>query len=354
MAGSVAGPVAGSDAGGCVTAGQPQAGVTAGQAALGVAGRSPRNQGVPGAPGRSRVDDARFAIVGRLTDRDRSLVRAVARHRVLTTDQLTEAFFPSHKRAWKRIAALHRRELLLRFRPFHDGWGGAAPFHYVLGRTGAWLIAAESGADPLKAARAWRADRAAAIAHQRNLAHIVGVNGLWASLVGRARREPDSAHLLAWLTEAEVARWAGEVVRPDAMLEWREDDQAIEAFVEYDRGTETLRVLRDKVRAYERLEEERGATSWVLFAFTTRGREVSARAALSDATVPIATTSLDDHSAVHAAIWLPIRHDGERIRLAQLARAPKPPAALQRAATGSPRAWRFDRGTRGEEAPFDV
>lgn len=300
------------------------------------------------------VDEARAALVERLTPRDRAIVRAVARHRVLTTDQLVDAFFPSHKRAWKRIAVLHRRELLFGFRPFHDGWGGAAPYHYVLGRTGAWLLAAERGADPVRAARSWRADRVSAIAHQRNLSHIVGINGLWASLAGHARRCPQNARLVEWLTEVEVARWAGDIVRPDAAFEWCERDETLEAFVEYDRGTEALRVLRDKVRAYERLEEERGATSWVLFAFATRGREVSARAALADTNVPIATTSLDDHEAASAAIWLPIPHDGERVRLAQLARVPKPPAALQRAATGSPRAWRFDRGARGEEAPFDA
>lgn len=354
-AASVAGSVAGACAGGDDAFAPPQASVAPGRDACGVAGGSPRDQRVPGAPGRSRaVDDARAAIVSRLTDRDRSVAGAIARHRVLTTDQLVEAFFPSHKRAWKRLALLHRRELLARFRPYHDGWGGAEPFHYVLGRTGAWLIAAERGEDPVRAARAWRADRAMALAHQRNLAHLVGVNDLWAGLAGGARRAPHRLELLTWLTEVEVGRWSGEVVRPDAFLEWREGGDVVDAFLEYDRGTEALRVLWQKAAAYERLEEERGATSWVLFAFASRGREATARAALAGATAPIATASLDRATPPSDAVWLPLRHGDERVRLAQLARVPKPPEALHRAALGSPRAWRFDRGARGEEAPFDA
>ena len=70
-----------------------------------MAGRSPRNQGVPGAPGLTRSsDDHRASITRHLTERDREILRAVERHRVRTTDHIAAAFFPSPKRAWSRCS----------------------------------------------------------------------------------------------------------------------------------------------------------------------------------------------------------------------------------------------------------
>jgi hypothetical protein len=315
--------------------------------------RSPRNPGVPGAPGRSRsADQRRAAIVRRLTDRDRAIVHAVSRHRVLTTDQLSEAFFPTKRRAWARLAELHRLEVLARFAPITVNWGGSV-LHFVVGRTGAAIIAAERGDDPVRAARGWREERAVAIAHRQNLPHLVGLNSVWSALAGHARQHPN-AELTAWLTEAEVANWAGGIVRPDGLLEWCEDGRTVEAFVEYDRGTERLSVLQDKLRAYERLEVESGRAPWVLFAFTSGGRESSARAALAETTVPVATAALHFDAPPQDAVWMPLADAHERVRLSALADVPKPQRALRRAASGSPRAWRFDRAPSLGEAPIDL
>lgn len=316
--------------------------------------RSPRNQGVPGTPGLSRsADQRRAAIIRRLTGRDRSIVSAVARHRVLTTDQLSEAFFPTKRRAWARLAELHRLDVLARFAPITPNWGGSL-LHFVLGRAGAAIIAAENGDDPVKAARGWREERAVAIAHRQNLPHLVGLNSIWSALAAHARRNPDRAELVAWLTEAEAANWAGGLVRPDALVEWHEDDRSVEALIEYDRGTERLAVLAGKLRAYERLEVESGRTLWVVFAFTSKGRETSARAALAESTVPVATASLGGESRPEDAVWLPLAHAHERVRLSALGDLPKPSRALHRAASGSPRAWRFARTAHDEEAPIDI
>lgn len=317
--------------------------------------RSRRNQGVPGAPLLpGSVAERCAAIVRRLTDRDRETVRSLARHRVLTTDHLTEAFFPSKKRAWARLSELHRLELVARFQPFRVGWGTES-FHFVVGRAGAWLIAAEEGRDAAKATRAWRADRALAIACRRNLPHVVGLAGIWASLAGHERRNPQRARLARWLTEPEAAAWTGGIVHPDAVFEWHVDGTSMEALLEYDRGTEARHVLAGKVAAYERLEQERGATSWLLLAFASVGREASVRSSLSQATVPIATAVLSPTARAHEAVWSPLSsQSGARLPLHRLEEFPKPSAALDRAASSSPRAWRFDRVGRGEEAPFDV
>ena len=133
-------------------------------------------------------------------------MRAVARHRVLTSDQLTELFFSSQKSALARLLRLHRLGVLDRFQPHRPSWG-SYPYHYVLGPLGAAVLAAEAGDDPDRAARRWKPERTLALGHTQRLAHLVGVNAFYAYLVGHARRH-HRARLVSWLTEAECARWS--------------------------------------------------------------------------------------------------------------------------------------------------
>jgi len=72
-----------------------------------------------------------LSVAGHLTDRDRELARLVARHRVLTTDQLAALAFGNITTARHRLAVLVRLGLLRRFRPHLQT--GSAPWHYVLG-----------------------------------------------------------------------------------------------------------------------------------------------------------------------------------------------------------------------------
>ena len=351
--GAVSGAV--SDAGAHDAFSPAPRGVPAGQRGRDPGGDSPRNQRVPGAPVRSRsADQRRMAIIRRLTDRDREIVRSVARLRVLTTQQLAEAFFPTKHRAWARLGDLVRMEMLHTFQPFATNYG-STQLHFVVGRNGAAMLAAEDednpSADPVRAAQRWREDRATAVGHRRSLPHLIGLNSIWAALTGHARRHPDEAGL-DWGTEAETANWAQGIVRPDARINWSEGPRCVEALLEFDRGTERLAVLTDKLHAYERLEEESGSTRWILFAFTSAGREASARAALACATAPVATATLDQHARPQDAVWLPLSHAHERVRLSALADVPLPSRALHRAASGSPRAWRFAPATDDGEAPI--
>jgi DNA-binding CsgD family transcriptional regulator len=57
-----------------------------------------------------------LSVAGHLTDRDRELVRLVARHRVLTTDQLAALAFGNITTARHRLAVLVRLGLLRRVR----------------------------------------------------------------------------------------------------------------------------------------------------------------------------------------------------------------------------------------------
>ncbi|MEA3077036.1 MAG: hypothetical protein QOF60_1944, partial [Actinomycetota bacterium] len=272
-------------------------------------------------------------------------------------DQLAAMFFDTRRRAQVRLVCLHRLRVLDRFQPYHPTRGGREPYHYVLGPMGAAVVAAERGEDPDRAARRWKGERTLALGRTQRLAHLVGLNGIYASLVAHARRHPDTG-LACWLTEAECAKWANAIVRPDAFGEWAEAGSSVEFFVEYDRGTETLARLAAKLTGYQRFESERAATAWVLFAFVSAGREAAARRALADATVPVATAVLNGGSlGPQDAVWLPVRATGPaRLRLAALAHIPKPPEAARRAAEGGPRAWRFDRSRYDdkEEAPIDT
>jgi hypothetical protein len=280
-------------------------------------------------------------------------VLAVARHRVLTAEQLTALYFDHRKSALRRLLDLHRLGVLDRFQPNRKG-GGSLPFHYVIGPMGACIAAADRGDDPDRAMRRWRPGRALALASAQRLAHTVGVNGFYVALAAEARRAED-ARLSAWLTETECVRWSHGLVRPDALGEWAEGARSVEFLLEYDRGTEPLAQIAAKLASYEELEAERGVAAWVLFALPSNRRESSVRRALAGSTLPIATASLGGPLGPQDAVWLPLRSDGPRIRLAHLAYAPKPDEALRRAALGGPRAWRFDRSRYDyeEEAPIE-
>lgn len=81
-------------------------------------------------------------------NRDRELVRLVARHRTLTTDQLAALRFGNLTTARHRLSVLVRLGLLRRFRPRREA--GSAPWHYVLGPVGAALLGHEDRESDLR------------------------------------------------------------------------------------------------------------------------------------------------------------------------------------------------------------
>ncbi|WP_422647328.1 replication-relaxation family protein [Actinoalloteichus caeruleus] len=255
-------------------------------------------------------------LAARLTARDRWLLRMLHEHRVLTSHQITDLAFPSGRATRQRLLELFTWSLLDRFQPFAAL--GAAPMHYVLAPAGASVLAAEEGLDVRDLG--YRRERAFGIAYSLRLAHTVGVNTWFTSLVHRARCDTASA-LSSWWSETRVARHFGDLVRPDAYGRWQTEGREVEFFLEYDTGSEALRVVTAKLHGYARLAEATGITTPILLWLPTARRETGARRALARAwadldhpeRVPVATATPEPpagHANPADAVWLPLDATG--------------------------------------------
>ena len=129
-------------------------------------------------------------VAHRLTERDRSILEMLSRHRVFTTDQLAEMYFDHVNTAQHRLYVLYQLRLVDRFQPLDHRYRNL-PYHYVLDQLGAMVLAAERDLDPEQLH--WRADKSLAIAKSQRLRHLVGVNGFFSALVAESRRRADAS-----------------------------------------------------------------------------------------------------------------------------------------------------------------
>ncbi|MHB1718448.1 MAG: replication-relaxation family protein [Acidimicrobiales bacterium] len=100
-----------------------------------------------------------MTVAHRLTQRDRSILAMLYRHRVFTTDQLAEMYFDHTNTAQHRLTTLYKLRLVDRFQPLDHRYA-SLPYHTVLDQLGAMVVAAERGEDP--DGSRWRADKALA------------------------------------------------------------------------------------------------------------------------------------------------------------------------------------------------
>jgi Replication-relaxation len=266
-------------------------------------------------------DQAVLAASARLTARDRRLVRAVAEHRVLTTGQVAALGFGSVITARHRLSALVEIRALRRFRPHRET--GSAPWHYLLGPTGAALLGVEDG-DEHKWLTAVRLDRQLALERSQRLAHLVGVNWFFASLSGDARTA-DESELQRWLNETAARDWLTAQVpddyrgydypNPDGLGIWAERDHETVFMLEYDTSSEHLPQLTAKLPGYGRLAQAMASLDHtcplLLFCFPTPRREQAARRALAACydtpALRIATTAINPAQTSPAgSVWLPL------------------------------------------------
>ncbi|AHH98535.1 hypothetical protein KALB_5173 [Kutzneria albida DSM 43870] len=268
-------------------------------------------------------------LAHRLTTRDRWITRMLHEHRVLTTHQIAATAFTTLRAANKRLLDLYRWRVIDRFQPFvHTG---TAPMHYVLDTAGAAVLAHEDGLEPSKTG--YRHETAIGIAHSLRLAHTVGRNDFFVSLIAMSRHTREHHQLIAWWSEARCARHFGDITRPDAYGRWREDGREVEFFLEYDCGTEPLHQLATKLRGYHRLAVATGVVTPLLFWLPSTAREAGARRVLATARaeldnpslVPVATTAAtltasDGRDSPAAARWLTVSGQDQpaRLQLAEL------------------------------------
>lgn len=218
-------------------------------------------------------------LAPRVTPRDRRILGGLYDHHVMTTHHIHRLHFPGVdvRRVRRRLLLLHQYGLLDRFRPFFNRI--RVPDHWVLTSTGAALVAEHRGMEPGELG--FRQDRVLAWAHSGRIGHMLGLVECLA-LATEAARSISGASLAHWDNERECARRWGRYIRPDAYMRWHQDELALDAFWEYDTGSEPLTKVQRKMRGYARLARESRLPSIVLFAVHSDRREDNLTAKLAD------------------------------------------------------------------------
>lgn len=238
----------------------------------------------------------RLAYLRRLTLRDRQLLAWLAEHYVLSTDQITQALFPSARSARLRLATLHAIDAVHRF---VDVTTGDNQHLYTLGPLG-MLVCPTAYTDPQRAdARPPRSsiERTERIIGSPRLRHLLGTNQLFVDLLAYTRT--DAGPCLRWWSEQHAtAAYALAEIRPDAHGIWQAGGRAVGFFLEHDNGTEPLTRVVRKLRGYERLAEF-GPRYPVLLRVPNRRREANLIDALTGVptVMPIATGLHGEHPA---------------------------------------------------------
>ncbi|MGH2886604.1 MAG: replication-relaxation family protein, partial [Solirubrobacteraceae bacterium] len=196
-----------------------------------------------------------FELARHLTERDREVALCLYDQQVLTTDQLTLLFFSSKRPAQDRLLFLYRQRVLDRFYPPSRFGTGKPQAHWLLDEAGAHLVAANHGVDRRQLDWQRRADWSS----HPQLAHRLEVNRFVTALIAGTLDDPSLA-VMTWFGPRQAAARLGErmrgTVRPDAELILASAVGAIDLLLEWDRGTETLARLDEKLRRYRLAEHK--------------------------------------------------------------------------------------------------
>ena len=273
------------------------------------------------------------ALVGKLTERDRWLLRMLHEHRVLTTNQLAALAFPTPAKALRRLTLLHRYGVVDRFRPLRTR--GSAPMHWVLAPAGAGVLAAEAGITLRELG--YNHQRALAVSHSLHLSHTLGVADWFTALIAHPARDQrgEPSHVRAWWSQTRCERLWGDLAHPDAFGRYTYAETTLDFFLEYDLDTtRELSKVAAKLNGFAELARTTGLITPVLFWVPSIARETRTRAALhrtwerlpDPEAMPVATAAAELVSPGAQAspaeqVWLPLGTDSERKRLHHLAAA---------------------------------
>lgn len=196
-----------------------------------------------------------FELARHLTERDRAVALCMFNQQVLTTDQLTLLFFSSKRRAQDRLLLLYRQRVLDRFYPASIRGAGKPQAHWLLDEAGAHLVAASLDLDrkqlPWHRREDWRS--------HPQLAHRLEVNRFVTDLIEATLPDP-ALGIGAWFGSREAAARMGErmrgTLRPDSELVLVSPAGPVDLLLEWDRGTEILERLEEKLRRYRTAERK--------------------------------------------------------------------------------------------------
>lgn len=196
-----------------------------------------------------------FELARHLTERDREVALCLYNQQVLLTDQLTLLFFSSRRRAQDRLLFLYRQRVLDRFYPASKRGSGKPQAHWLLDEAGAHLVAASLDLDRKRLAWKRREDWRS----HPQLAHRLEVNRFVTDLIAATLPDP-ALNLAVWFGPREAAARMGEkmrgTLRPDAELILTAPAGPVDMLLEWDRGTETLERLEEKLHRYRTAERK--------------------------------------------------------------------------------------------------
>ncbi|GLY20035.1 hypothetical protein Kisp01_70490 [Kineosporia sp. NBRC 101677] len=288
--------------------------------------------GTSAARGRSR--SAYLQALQRLSARDHVLMQLLHEHTTLTSPQITALLFASPDSARGRLARLRRQGWVTNFHTQRAG--RRLPEHWVLDQWGSrWAAFAAEEGEPTPRAVRTRNEKAAA---SSQLEHTDGIHDFFVALIAATRaispHQPDmaaasgptqaagAARVARWWSAARTAREVGAHVHPDGHGVWEytplptttlaahpmtgpaadpaadpgsgpapsagdKTTSTVELpgdrgsglvqvgfYLEYDRGTEPLGQLADKLGPYQNFCGEGQGPDWpVLIVVPTRARE---------------------------------------------------------------------------------
>jgi hypothetical protein len=266
-----------------------------------------------------------FELARHLTERDREVALCLYDQQVLLTDQLTLLFFSSKRRAQDRLLFLYRQRVLDRFYPVSQFGAGKPQAHWLLDEAGAHLVAASLDLD--RKQLAWR--RREDWRSHPQLAHRLEANRFVTDLIAATLPDP-TLGVGAWFGSREAAARIGEKMRgslrPDAELILLAPAGPVDLLLEWDRGTEPLERLEEKVHRYRtaerKLYEYPGPRS-VLFGVRGRRRLDNLRELctdLGDGSWPILATTATELRVAGplARIWQRLDTDAATCSLTEL------------------------------------
>jgi hypothetical protein len=196
-----------------------------------------------------------FELARHLTERDREVALYLYDQQVLTTEQLTLLFFSSTRRAQDRLLFLYRQRVLDRFYPASPFGAGKPSAHWLLDEAGAHVVAACLDLDRRELGWQRRDDWRS----HPQLAHRLAVNRFVTDLIAATLPEPRLG-VACWYGTREAAVRLGErmrcAVRPDGEVILLTSSGPVDLLLEWDRGSETLDRLDQKLRRYRMAEHK--------------------------------------------------------------------------------------------------